>query len=82
MGSNGGRLLPFLTWAGSPADRILAKPIGVLFGCFARKIDGPGFTWWFKHLPGPSISPKRTPIVKPLQAIAGCFWVLWTSELV
>ena len=29
--------------------------IGVLFGCFARKIDGePWSTWWFNHLPGPS----------------------------
>ena len=39
--------------------------IGVLFGCFARKIDGDSwFTWWCNHLPGPSISPKRTPMVK------------------
>ena len=37
------------------------KSIGVLFGCFGRKIDGfPWFTWWLIHLPGPSISPKRT----------------------
>ena len=37
--------------------------IGVLFDCFARKIDGNfWFTWWFNHLPGPSISPKRIPM--------------------
>ena len=43
----------------------LASPdrLGVLFGCFARKIDGDSwFTWWFHHLPGSSISPKRTPM--------------------
>ena len=37
--------------------------IGVLFGCFGREIDGDSwFTWWFNHLPGPSISAKRTPM--------------------
>ena len=37
--------------------------IGVLFGCFGRNIDGDSwFAWWFNHLPGPSISPKRTPM--------------------
>ena len=30
------------------------------FGCFARKVDA-WFTWC-NHLPGPSISPKRTPM--------------------
>ena len=30
--------------------------IGVLFGCFGRKIDGDSwFTWWFNHLPGKPI---------------------------
>ena len=30
--------------------------IGVLCGCFGRQIDGDSwFTWWFNHLPGPSI---------------------------
>ena len=30
---------------------------------FGGKIDGdPWFTWWFNHLPGPSICPKRTPM--------------------
>ena len=39
--------------------------IGVLFGCFGRNIDGDSwFTWWFNHLPGPFISPKRTPMHK------------------
>ena len=28
-----------------------------------RKIEGDSwFTWWFNHLPGPSICPKRTPM--------------------
>ena len=41
------------------------KHVGVLFGCSARQIDGDSwFAWWFNHLPGPSISPKRTPIYK------------------
>ena len=31
-------------------------------GCFAGNIDGGSrFIWWFNHLPGPSISPRRTP---------------------
>ena len=36
--------------------------IGVLFGCFGRKIEGDSwFTWWFNHLPGnPSIFQKAT----------------------
>ena len=30
--------------------------IGVLFGCFGRKLDGFGLiTWWFNHLPGKPI---------------------------
>ena len=41
---------------------ILSAWIGVLFGCFDRQIDEDSwFTWWINHLPGPSISPKRTP---------------------
>ena len=36
--------------------------IDILFGCFGRKINGPGFTWWLSHLPGPSIWLKRTPM--------------------
>ena len=45
-------------------NRCIIKIIGVLFGCFGRTIDGDSwFTWWFNH-PGPSISPKRTPIIK------------------
>ena len=41
-----------------------SSAIGVLFGCFGRKIDGDsGFTWWFHHLPGkPIYLPKRTPM--------------------
>ena len=61
--SQGGRglspLLPYpltLTWA----------RIGVLYGCFARKIEGT----WFHHLPGnPSTSPKWTPM---LPDFTGC----------
>ena len=36
--------------------------MGVLFGCFGRKNRWPWFTGWFNHPPGPSISPKRTPM--------------------
>ena len=36
--------------------------IGVLFGCFARKNRWPWSTWCFSYLPGPSISPERTPM--------------------
>ena len=39
--------------------------IGVLFGCFARKIEGDSwFTWWFNHSPGKPIyfQPKKTPM--------------------
>ena len=41
------------------------------------KIDGdPWSTWWFNHLPGPSISPKRTPMVRllvlPTVLVASC----------
>ena len=29
---------------------------GVLFGCFAEKVDGDSWsTWWFNHLPAKSI---------------------------
>ena len=35
-----------LFWAGEQAGSI-----GVLFVCFARKVDGDSwFTWWFNHL--------------------------------
>ena len=44
-------------------DRLYG-PIGVLFGCFGPKIDGDSlFTWWFNHLPGPSIATQRRPFV-------------------
>ena len=46
------------------------RTIGVLFGCFARKIDGDSwFTWLFIHLPGPFISPKRTPMERTVPNI-------------
>ena len=41
------------------------RGIGVLFGCFRRRIDGDSwFTWWFFliHQGNASISPKGTPI--------------------
>ena len=46
---------------------MLPAAIGVLVGCFARKIDGdswPWFTWWLKFIYQgyPSTSPKRTPM--------------------
>ena len=47
--------------------------IGVLFGCFGRKIEGDSwFTWWFNHLPGPFISPKRTPMIR-MRCISSVF---------
>ena len=37
--------------------------MGVLFGCFGRNVDGPGLPGGlYNDLPGPSISPKRTPM--------------------
>ena len=34
-----------------------------MFFLVVRKIEGDSwFTWRFNHLPGPSISPKRTPM--------------------
>ena len=37
--------------------------VGVLFGWFGERIEGDSwFTWWFNHLPGPSIFPKRKPM--------------------
>ena len=33
------------------------------FWLFCQKNRWPWFTWWFNHLPGPSISLKRTPMV-------------------
>ena len=37
---------------------------GVLLGCFGRNIDCDSwFTWWLNHLPGPTIYPKRTPMI-------------------
>ena len=40
--------------------------IGVIFGCFARKIDGfPWFPWWFNHLPGP-LSSHRFSFLWPI----------------
>ena len=33
------------------------------FWLVCSKNRGPWFTWWFNHLPGPSICPKRTPMV-------------------
>ena len=35
--------------------------LGVLFGCFAKTKRKPWFTWWFNHLPRPSMFQKRTP---------------------
>ena len=58
--------------------------IGVLLVVLLGRIDGNSrFTWWFNHVPGPSISPKRTPMnlnilvlvhpVRPMQTMQpGC----------
>ena len=49
----------------SPLFNGTAESVGVLFGCFGRKIDGDSwFTWWFNHLPGPSIFSKRAPMAE------------------
>ena len=53
-----------------------STPFGATGGpfwlCCFQKIDGfPRFTW-FSHLPGPSISPKRTPMIGScLQVVTG-----------
>ena len=58
-------------WRGGGQGRGGATSTGILFGCFTQRIDGDSwFTRWFTHLPGPSISPKRTPM-----AMSG-----WLSE--
>ena len=36
----------------------MAGFIGVLFGWFAQKIEGPWFRWDLFHVPGPSTFPK------------------------
>ena len=59
-------------WPG-PEHSLWGTHIGVLFGCFSRQIDGDSwFTRWFNHLPGPSICPKRTPMVTHLETSFGC----------
>ena len=40
------------------------RGIGVLFGCFGRKIDGPGLPGVIIYQGNPSISPKRTPMLR------------------
>ena len=53
----GGSKIPGAEVADS-GKTILLMVIGVLFGCFAEfcwKIRWHWFTWWFNHLPGPSI---------------------------
>ena len=52
-------------WASIPADTeggtqnrgvLGLRTIGVLLGCFGRRMDGfPWFTWWLNRLPGKSI---------------------------
>ena len=62
--------------------RITTLPsIGVLFffrgGGFGGNIDGDSwFTWWFNHLPGLSICPKRTPML-PCLPSAKSLLVWW-----
>ena len=51
----------------SSARGLTPRDIGVLFGCFGVKFGWPWFTWWFNHLPGPSICPKRTPMPKDVK---------------
>ena len=54
--------------------------IGVLFGCVDKNKKWPWYTWWFNHLPGPSISPKRTPMV-PVVLVAHVSHLLKTRGL-
>ena len=64
---------------GDRTTEVKFEIIGVLLGCFGRKIDRDSwFTWWFNHLPGPTICPKRSPIFEmpffvstPLAFVAG-----------
>ena len=58
-----GRALDLVACMGCSNSILNSYALGVLFGCFARKIDGDSwFTFWLNHLPEPSISPKRTPM--------------------
>ena len=66
---------PFLPWLWLKTNEIsqgkglegLRRHTGVLFGCFARGIDCDSwFNWWLNHQPGPSVSPKRTPMLRQL----------------
>ena len=41
------------------------------FWLFCWKNRWPWFTWWFNHLPEPSISPKRTPMFRTLNLVCG-----------
>ena len=56
---------PFPTYQDNPFwYRFLEPQPDVLFACFGRKLDGdPWFTCWFNHLPGPSMSPRSTPMI-------------------
>ena len=57
-------------FAKPPEQDYTPKIIGVLFGCFGRKIDGTGLPGGFIIYQGnPSIFPKRTPM--PKMAIFG-----------
>ena len=63
---SGGRSAPWVCGALFPLGFNLL-PWGVIFGCLGRKIEGDSwFTWWFCHLPGSSICPKRTPMLVAL----------------
>ena len=47
----------------------LVLPLGFPSTPTKRGFPKPWFTWWFNHLPGPSISPKRTPMKEPFARI-------------
>ena len=58
------------------SDRQRAGSIGLLLGCFARKIEGDSwFTWWlFSHLPGkPIYFPEKGPYGFSVDVFPGYF---------
>ena len=58
--------LEFITAGNMAGFSLKVRHVGVLFGGFAKKRDGDSwFTWLFSLIyQGPSISPKRTPMLK------------------
>ena len=57
------------------------------FWLFWQKNRWPWFTWWFNHLPGPSIPPKRTPMIVVYSSgwigmfSGGTIWILTHGQI-